>query len=104
MEFAAKSEHLAKLARGCERLPRRVRRDLDVLAETARLEAHPKLARQIDRRAAERAYRRAHRWLKRNGRGARLQVAALDTAALIAFRLLLAAGLVALVLRWRGLI
>lgn len=85
-------------------LPRRLRREALTLSRADALSAHPKLRRQIDRAAVERAHAALARHLRGIDPAARRRAKILDLLAFAALAILLTgAGLVAW-MRWRGLV
>jgi len=83
-------------------LPRRLRREARVLLEAERLCASPRIARQIDPAAVERAHAALVRHLRPLGSLARWQGRGLSVAAAIAFGLMVLGAAVIWVLSWRG--
>ena len=69
-------------------LPRRVRRDADLLVRAQALSANPKLARQVDMRGAQGAHRSILAYLEGIDVGAERRNRALGVAASIAFVIL----------------
>ena len=94
----------AKLKRAGRRLPRRIRRDGAVIVEALALQAHPKLSRRVDEAQLARAVTHLDRFLRSIDPWERRKGAMLNWLAGLAFSLLVVAGLVVVVLRWRGLV
>ena len=120
MRYRERAEHLAqllgdrlgvrgrdlqmRLRRAGRALPRTVRRDLAALAEAARLERHPRLARMLDHDGLDAAYRAALRHLEGIDRRRRRFDRLIGILASNAFNLLvIGAGLLA-VMRWRRIL
>ena len=94
----------ARVASRARTLPREVRRAaLELALAEARAHA-PKLARQLDARAVERAYKTCRDYLEPLGASARLRSGVLGTAASVAFVLLVALAGALAVAKMRGLI
>ena len=85
-------------------LPRHQRRAIARLSAAARMEGHPKLARQIDRAGIEADWRAAKAYLEALSRGKRRADMAIGALASAAFALLASAVLLVVALRWRGLL
>ncbi len=92
----------AKLKRAGRRLPKYIRGEARLLVDALAMEAHPKLARQIDKARLERAYHDVERYLQGLDAWARRRGGVLDWLAGNLFSLLLLAGLLIAVLVWRG--
>ncbi|MFK7745720.1 MAG: hypothetical protein AB8B47_11745 [Roseobacter sp.] len=100
-----KSDHLARgVHKAGRRLPRGVRKQAAILVEAETFAAHPKLMRQIDYPAVDRAYQDVSDHLRgldlADARWGRF----LNIAALIALNVLIVIVLVVLLLRWRGVV
>ncbi|GGD26201.1 hypothetical protein [Sinisalibacter lacisalsi] len=93
----------AKVAHAGRRLPKYLRRELGYIVEAMRMQASPRLSRQIDWARVERAFAAAERYLRRVDPWDRRRGIALDWLAGNAFNLLIVAALVAAVIAWRGL-
>lgn len=93
-----------KLKRAGRLLPRWARRDAARIGEAARLAAHPRLARQIDPAALDKAEARLRRYLAAIDPAERRKTVLLQLAGGIVLKLLLVSGVVLAVLRWRGLV
>jgi len=93
-----------RLRRAGRLLPRWARRDASRFVEAGRLAAHPKLARQIDEAALDKAEARLTRYLGSIDPDERRTTARLHLAGGIVLKLLIVGGLLLAVLRWRGLI
>ncbi len=91
-----------KLRRAGRLLPRWARRDAARISAAARLAAHPRLARQIDPVALDKAEARLRRYLCAIDPAERRKTALLQLAGGIVLKLLLVAAVVLVVLRWRG--
>lgn len=91
-----------KLRAAGRSLPKRLRRAGAQIVEAARIEANPKLARQIDHAGVERAAVEIERHLQSIDPVRRRLHKAVDIAAAQAFNLLAVAVLVLTVLRLRG--
>lgn len=92
----------ATIARAGRAIPKAVRRDFDVIVQARAIERHPKLSRQIDQAKVDAAIRKTAQWLDTLDRPARRRAAALDMLADIGFKVVIVAGLVLMVLVWRG--
>ncbi len=90
------------LRRARRKLPRHVRRAIAQIGEAAQLEAHPKLARRIDRAALEAAWQRARAHLQAQNRRSNRADILIGALASGAFALLASAALLVAALRWRG--
>lgn len=93
-----------KVRRAGRRLPRALRGEARYLAAALEMEDNPRLVHQIDWPRAERGAEALERYLRGvDGRGRR-EGLWLDWFAANAWNLLLVAGLVVLLLAWRGLL
>ncbi|WP_322866654.1 hypothetical protein U5922_010960 [Aquicoccus sp. G2-2] len=101
---AKRGDFPARLAKAGRRLPRVVRRDAKVIDAALELGAHPKLRRRINQGEAQAAHRRIAAHLDRIDPKARRINFLLGMLGGLAFNLLLFAGLVLGVLKWRGVI
>ena len=102
-EFKADGDTLSETVTACRRrLPRRLRRDADFLAQIEPLAAHPKLSHQLDHARVTRAHRDLKAHLIRIGAHRRRGEIALAILGSVAFSLLGVVVLVIVVLRWRG--
>ncbi|NRB01301.1 MAG: hypothetical protein HRU32_16085 [Rhodobacteraceae bacterium] len=95
------SERAAKAGR---KIPKRIQRDLALVAQAADTSVHPKLSRQIDKKQVTKAAERATTWLMTYDRVGRRRGAALDLLALIVFNLVLVTAALIAFLLWRNLI
>lgn len=86
------------------RIPHRLRKPADRLAEAAQMAQNPKLQRYMDARALDADYRALRDWLGKKDYIEERKTRRLNTAALLAFQVLLIAVLLIAVLRWRGMI
>lgn len=86
------------------RLPKRVRRDLMLVAEAADLGRHPKMAARIDADAVMAAFTHARTWLEEVDWDAKRAQARRAMWAGLAFNLMLAIALGLVVLTWVGVI
>lgn len=93
-----------KLRRGGRRLPRRIRKEAEYLAEVAFLAQNPKVQMMLDDERTARAYDACVRHLQAIGRRGRVAGFLVDVAGSVAFQLLVVAALALAVARWRGLI
>ncbi len=94
----------ARLRRARRRLPRHIRREVDLLAEAVRLQGNPQLARRNDPARLEAAFRAVESHLDGLDKWQRRKDAALSLLTVNAFNLLVVAALLVAVLRWRGLL
>ncbi|HGG06612.1 MAG TPA: hypothetical protein ENK28_14230 [Aliiroseovarius sp.] len=92
----------AKVRRAGRNLPKFIRAEAGLLIEALKVEAHPKLARQIDEARLEQAYANVERYLKGLDPWARRRGVVLNWLAGNALNLLIVAALTVAVLRWRG--
>jgi hypothetical protein len=96
---------IAMLVRRAGRsLPRRLRPAAAMLAEAEAMAANPRLAVRIDAASVERAAADLADWLATQDPRERRRTRMVNTAALIAFRLLVTGALVITVLVWRGIV
>ena len=93
-----------RIAKPGRMLPRWVRRDLGTVAETRKLMGHPKIGRQLDLAAAEKAATRATSWLKSVDVAERRKTRILHLTGAIALNVLLVFAALIAVLRWRGFV
>ena len=93
-----------KLRKGGRLLPRRVRAQAEVLAQSAALAQNPKLMMQLDQAAVAQAYDVCVKHLGKVDAWDRRKGAILGIAASIAASVLMIGALVLVVLRWRGFI
>ncbi len=91
-----------KLRKAGRLMPRKVRVAAESLAQAALMAQNPKLLRQIDESLVADAYDICVRHLGAIPAGYRRQSTIIGVASSIAFSLLAVAGLVAVVLYWRG--
>ncbi len=94
----------AQLRKAGRLLPSAVQREARFLAQAQLLMQNPKLARMIDPARREQAFRLVTGHLKAIDPRARRADRRLHVAAAIALNLLVAAALVIVVLRWRGIV
>jgi len=91
-----------KLRRGGRRLPRKVRREAEYLAEVAELAMHPKMQLMLDDARIATAYDTCVKYLNPLGASDRLKGAMLGVGGSIAFAVfVVVAGMIG-VLVWRG--
>jgi hypothetical protein len=96
---------IATLVRRAGRsLPRRLRPAAAMLAEAEAMAANPRLAVRIDAARVERAAADLADWLATQDPRERRRTRMVNTAALIAFQLLVTGALVITVLVWRGIV
>jgi hypothetical protein len=93
-----------KVKQAGRRLPRWARRKSAVIIEAIALEAHPKLAQQVDHKKVDKAFKELRYFLERQDVKTRRKNRFLDLIASIAFALLVTLGLVLGVMIWRGLL
>lgn len=93
-----------KLRKSGRLLPRRVRVQAELLAQSAALAQNPKLMMQMDQAAVAQAYDVCVRHLGAVNAWERRKGAIMGVAASIAAAMLMIGGLVLVVLRWRGFI
>ena len=91
-----------KLRRAGRMLPNWVRREAERIVEARRLVQHPKLMRQTDPQALERAAERCERWLKSIDPWERRKDRILGFLAVNAFNLIVIAAAFVAFLVWRG--
>ncbi len=94
----------AKVKQAGRRLPRWARQKSTVIIEAIALEAHPKLAQQVDHKKVDKAFKELRYFLERQDVKTRRKNRVLDLIASIAFALLVTLGLVLGVMIWRGLL
>jgi len=83
-------------------LPRRVRRDVQVLIEAEQAAGHPKLMKRIDPQTLDRAHRDCKRFLEKIDGSERMMRLTMGFVRTNAFNLLMVFALVVAVLVWRG--
>ena len=93
-----------KLKRGGRRLPRKVRRQAEYLAEVSELALHPKVQMMIDEARVAAAYDACVKYLNPLGASDRMKAALVGVGGSVAFALLVVAGGLIAVMVWRGLI
>jgi len=93
-----------KLRRGGRRLPRRIRREAEYLAEVAELALHPKMQLMLDDARIAAAYDACVKYLNPLGAADRMKGALIGVGGSIAFALLVVGAGVVAVLWWRGLV
>ncbi|PTQ75623.1 hypothetical protein C8N42_101162 [Celeribacter persicus] len=96
--FEAKVKHAGR------RLPRWARRKSAVIVEALALEAHPKLAQQVQQKKVDKAFKELKYFLERQDVKTRRKNRLLDLIASIAFVILVTLGLVLGIMVWRGLV
>lgn len=84
-------------------LPGAVRRDMAALVEARHLSGHPRIARQLDRRALAQAERRARGWLTGPAPRRARETRRLRWRGTLVFNLALVGGALAGFARWQGL-
>ena len=85
-QLRARGTTLTQVARSAgRRLPRRLHRDVDIVAEAAQLSGHPKLRRMIDDRSFARSERRLASYLGDQNPGSERRDEFLDRLAAVAF-------------------
>lgn len=94
----------AKLRRAGRRLPKHVRRDVEMIAEALPIAQSPKLAKQIDLARLEVAERRVAAFLRGYDLADRRKGALLGLLGSLAFNLLALGVLVIAFLLWRGVV
>ncbi|MEC7762589.1 MAG: hypothetical protein VX874_11845 [Pseudomonadota bacterium] len=94
----------AKTRRAGRRIPRWVRRELDVLVEALDRTDHPKLAPQVDYARIEIGTKRAEGWLESVDAWDRRKSLAIHWLAGNALNILIVMGIALAVMGWRGLI
>ncbi len=118
MDLQARADHLAqliedkldvrgqgleaKLHRAGRLLPKYIRGEADYLVEALKLQASPKLARQVDLARLRRGVADVERYLRDIDPWVRRRAVALSWLAANAFNLLVVAVLLLAVLLWRG--
>ena len=93
-----------KLKRGGRRLPRKIRREAEYLAEVAELAMHPKVQLMLDDARIAEAYDACVRYLNPLGASDRFKAGLIGVGGRIAFALLVVGAGVIGVMVWRGLI
>lgn len=93
-----------KLKRGGRRLPRKIRREAEYLAEVAELAMHPKVQLMLDDARIAAAYDACVRYLNPLGAADRFRGALLGVGGSIAFALVVVVAGTIGVLVWRGLL
>lgn len=102
-KFGVRKKPLPKmLAKTGRRLPRGMRRRADLLVEAARRDGNPKLARQMDRHAVNRAYDDLKQHLEAIDVAKRRKDRLLNVAALLAFYVLVVFAAFVFWLWWAG--
>ncbi len=96
--FEAKVKHAGR------RLPRWARKKSAVIIEAMMLEAHPKLAQQIQHGKVDKAFKELRYFLERQDMKAQRKNRFLDLIATIGFVLFATIALVLGVMVWRGLV
>ncbi|MEI4485905.1 hypothetical protein V8J36_06850 [Frigidibacter sp. MR17.14] len=91
-----------KLRRGRRLLPRRIRREGEILVRAALQAQVPRLSMQIDHDRVARAYHQCISYLGPLGQGARVRGYLLDAAAGVGLALVVTTALVLGILVWRG--
>ncbi len=92
----------AQVRRAGRRLPRRLRREAEVLARAERMSTHPRFARLIDPREVRRAEGRLSRHLRGIDPALVRRNRRKNAAAALGLYVLVTLGLVVTVLWWRG--
>ncbi|MFT4013578.1 MAG: hypothetical protein QM682_09275 [Paracoccus sp. (in: a-proteobacteria)] len=85
-------------------LPRRLRRQAQMMVQAERMSGQPKLARQVDLERLERAHKALTAYLRPLGQSDRLRGGTVSVAASILFGLMLLAAIILWLVRARGLI
>ncbi|MFN3641365.1 MAG: hypothetical protein ACK4TB_00400 [Gemmobacter sp.] len=93
-----------KLRRGGRRLPRRVRKEAEYLAEVAFLAQNPKVQTMLDDARIAAAYDACVRHLQGAAGKGRAAAFLVNLAGSVVFQLAVVAGLALAVARWRGLL
>lgn len=93
-----------QVRRAGRRLPRRVRRDAEVLVRAETMARHPRFARLVDPREVARAERRLSHHLRSIDVAAQRRNRRLNRLATAGFYLLATFALVVTLLWWRGLV
>lgn len=93
-----------KLRRAGRLLPRWARKDAALFVQAGQLAAHPRLARQIDVAALDKAEGRLKRYLEQIDPDERRKTALLHLAGGIVLKVLIVGGVFLAVLRWQGLV
>ncbi len=93
-----------KLKRAGRLLPRWARRDAGLFVHAGQLAAHPRLARQIDVAALDKAEARLKRYLEQIDPDERRKTALLHLVGGIVLKVLIVGGVFLAVLRWQGLV
>ncbi|MEM1073021.1 MAG: hypothetical protein AAF665_06335 [Pseudomonadota bacterium] len=94
----------AAVRRAGRQLPRRMRKKAALVIEAQALSEHPKLARRIDLPGFETAAVDLQIYLESQKLSEQVWTRRLNRLALLAFNLLLIAGVTVAFMRWRGLI
>lgn len=94
----------AKAKQAGRRLPRWARKRAAVISEAMALEAHPKLAQQVEQKKVDRAIKELRYFLERQDLKTRRKNRFLDIVTAIAFVIFVTIGLVLGVMIWRGLV
>ena len=93
-----------KLKRGGRRLPRKIRREAEYLADVCELAQHPKVQMMLDDARVAEAYDKCVKYLNPLGASERMKGALIGVGGSIAFALLVVAAATIGVMVWRGLI
>ena len=93
-----------KLRRGGRRLPRRIRKEAEYLAEVAFLAQNPKVQMMLDDERIAAAYDACVRHLQALGRRGRVSGFLVDLVGSAVFQILVVAALALAVANWRGLL
>ena len=102
-QLRVKGDGLADVAqRAGRKLPRRLRKDAQVMIDAEALSAHPKLARRVDAKRLKQAERRLNAFLDKQNPGAERRGEILDAVARIAFVLVTIVLAVFFTLIYRG--
>jgi hypothetical protein len=94
----------ATVRKAGRRLPRRLRPAAATMVEAERMAANPRLARLIDAARIDQAATDLKAWLGTQDAREQRKTRLINMAALIAFNLLVVAGLVVVFLVWRGIV
>jgi hypothetical protein len=93
-----------QVRRAGRRLPRRARRDAELLVRAETMARHPRFARLVDPREVSRAERRLSHRLRAIDPRAQRRAQRLDRLAAVGLYVLVTFGLVVTLLWWRGLV
>ncbi|WP_224502026.1 hypothetical protein [Celeribacter litoreus] len=94
----------AKVRHAGRRLPRWARKKSAVIVDAMALEAHPKLAQQVNHKKTNKALKELRYFLERQDVATRRKNRLLDLVAAIAFVIFVTIALVLAVMVWRGLV